>query len=396
MSWGRVLRAWHWLALCALLGCSGAATAPAPLAEIPSVINIPQDVSVDVSKISGNSDSAAIKLQTLTPQELLGIIRLGPETVEAVNEEILAGLLSPFTNIDIPVSPQVVNFEGSFLESDGAILTFKFDFSDFDFDGDGAKDGFTGCTCPVGCTVTSCPSQAPLSDLKRVGYRIWIKGELDTSFTPILAGFFDRLPVKDDPASPVDEENPGKGQFRVGSVEQGMDESGTEITESLLIGVIYDHKDPVEELNKSTQAFLVNDFVDSAGTVLRSNRSNSFVAQLAKTDPGGIGYLEKTVKSTFEAFVAAGFESPEDAREFQLYVGRFREDADFWSGSATLENPDQSLSLPTTCARISTATEVDPGICQDLAIDTTGEAFLRGALDSDVLFPADFPPTPPF
>ncbi|HEX5033181.1 MAG TPA: hypothetical protein VFW62_01760, partial [bacterium] len=219
---------------------------PAPLAEIPSVVSIPQDVSVDVSKISSEPAGPALKAQALTPQELLTIIQIGPDTVRVLNEEILAGLLSPFTEIEIPVSPQVRFFEGSFQESDGATLTFKFDFSDYDFDGDGALDGFTGCTCPVGCDLAVCPSQAPLGDLRRVGFRVWMHQEMEPGFVRMLAGFFDRLPVKDDPATPADEENPGKGQFRVGSIENSTLGSPEGLSvERFLIGVIYDHLDPV-------------------------------------------------------------------------------------------------------------------------------------------------------
>lgn len=59
------------------------------------------------------------------------------------------------------------------------------------------------------------------------------------------------------------------------------------------------------------------------------------------------------------------------------------------------------MSVPATCARISTGDGVLPDICLDLAIDTSNEDVTKGqtlppVMETDVLFPADFPESPTF
>ncbi|MDL1870983.1 hypothetical protein FBR05_02135 [Deltaproteobacteria bacterium PRO3] len=384
---------WGWLWAALLAGCSGSATVPAPLAEIPAVISIPNDLSIDVSE--ANSSPSGIRFVSgkalVGPGPLSNVIPIGPDLARTITEDVLQGLLSPFNTFEIPVSPQTRNFTGTLPASDTLPQVFKFDFSDYDFDGDGVNDGFTGCTCPVGCNLQVCPEEAPLEDLRRVGFRIWIQNDPAGNFEKIMAGFFERLPVKDDPLTPENEENPGKGRFRV-----NVFEASESALERLLIGVIYDHKDPDSPSNQSTQAFLWRDLTRDDGTILLSNQINTEIRQLGRNDPAGTAYLEKSVKSTFNGFEDAEFTGGEDSVVSERYIGRFRDDADFWSGSYLLDEETMDVEVPTTCARISTASEVPSEICeQDLLIDTSQEAFLRSTLLSDVLFPADFPLLPP-
>jgi hypothetical protein len=73
----------------------------------------------------------------------------------------------------------------------------KIDFRPFDFDGDGVVESCSGCTCPVGCApdLTSCPSEAPESDLRPLCFRIWHK---DRRFA---AGILDRVPTPENQES---------------------------------------------------------------------------------------------------------------------------------------------------------------------------------------------------
>ncbi|MFO1463077.1 MAG: hypothetical protein U1F66_04825 [bacterium] len=380
------------------MACSGSATNPAPLVEIPSVVNIPKDVAIDVSEVSTASSGPtqkflAEKIQT-AQFTLANIIPIGPDVARSLNEDVLSGLLTPFNAIDIPVSPQVRTFQGTFQDPDALPQTFKFDFSDYDFNGDGVDDGFTGCTCPVGCQLDACPKAAPLADLKPVGFRVWRQMAPDQPFVPMMAGFFTQLPLKDDPATPGNEENPGAGSFRINV----FDVPDVNLFERFLIGVVYNHRDPQNEHNLSTQVFLLNDFTQSDGTLLFSNRLDNSVVQLGKTTTTGENYLEKTVKSTFDGIETKAMGGDRDLISSQKYIGRFRDDQNFWSGSFFDKNPNTEVEtvLPTTCARITTASEVEQGICIDLGIDTSGEAFLPATTEADVLLPSDFPPLPPF
>src|SRR4029453_11802064 len=211
---------WLLLIFVAAAACSSPAPLPAPVAQISPVVKIPKDFFIDFSQASSSAGTAAnFKFSKKKSQagaaDLAQIIPIGPDLASTITDDVLLGLLSPFNTFNIPVSPRVTSFEGTFQEPDSFPTVFKFDFTDYDFDGDGAKDGFTGCTCPVGCQGDSCPREAPLEDLRRVGYRIWVQKSSVEPFQAIMAGFFDRLPVKDDPNTPLDEENPGVGQFRV-------------------------------------------------------------------------------------------------------------------------------------------------------------------------------------
>lgn len=390
------------VALFALSACLGAnpAVAPAPLVEIPSVFSVPKSVEVDVSLASAGKAlgiASGVKAGSLDG-EFSEAIAIGPDFA-AQNNDTLEGFLYPFTQFVIPVDVNTRTFFGTIEEERQA---FKFDFADYDFDGDGNLDGFTGCTCPVGCApeVSLCPKEAPVTDLRRVGFRVWIQREPEEPFQPVMAGFFNVLPEKDDAATPVNEENPGSGTFRIG-LDGGK--LSPETGERFVVGVIYNHSDPAGDLNKTTESFGLLELSATGAQIDSSQKVHVFVSQLEKNDPAGKSYLEKTVKTRFDTFVAAGVEAPEELTGMEAYTGRFRDDSDFWSGSFLhLENDVPSMPpIPATCARISTGDGVLPDICIDLAIDTSNEDVTKGqtlsvVTEADVSFPADFPNTPTF
>ncbi len=384
----------------ALSGCSSPnpAAPPAPPAEVPALLVFPESVAIDVSTAGASASSA---LSALGEEEgaFSDIIALGPSQARTVNDEILSGLLFPFAQFEIPVGPAVSKFAGEIVPDEPGVIPqlFRFDFADFDFNGDGETEGCTGCTCPLGCApdLTACPSEVAASDLKPVCFRIWIQRDPVEPFERVMSGVFNILPVKDDPETPdVDEENPGRGRFQAGVVNQGGDVGGVFGRERFLAGVVYDHRQPDHPRDKSTEAFLINDFVID-GEIVFSNNIHLQVAQLEKTDPAGKTYLENNVTSAEEQ-TGTGDSGIENSF-FQQYVGRFRDDADFWSGFVfTRDHGTVLRNLPPTCARISTGVGAPRDVCSDLDIDTTGEAFVDLAADADVVFPDDFPESPTF
>jgi len=399
------------LFICLLFGMKGCVGSPTPAAPAPP-IQIPELVSfatpeIDLSAIGGGtlSSSALLGLaQTGSLVDLSAVIQEGPETIRIVNDA-LDTFLSSFEVFEIPVSPQVKTFQGD-RQAPGALpQEFKFDFADYDFDGNGLTEGCTGCTCPVGCDLAACPSEAPFDQLKRVCFRIWVKDSPESPFERRMAGFFDILPLKDDPVTPGNEENHGKGQMRIGRTESGTTGFANctgDCTERMLFGVVYDHKNPTKPEDKSTEMFFLNDITKVGGVVLQDITIHDFVAQVGKIDPASTHYLEKTAKVNSQGHIPAGVIGPEEINSQLLYTGRFRDDADFWSGSLINTNPETPLiDLPTTCARISLGSEVPLEVCQDLGIDTSGEDVTKGQVisetkESDVLFPADFPELPTF
>ncbi|HEX5036073.1 MAG TPA: hypothetical protein VFX30_02840 [bacterium] len=362
-------------------GCASPANPPTPPAEIPSLVVFPPSVTIDVGAITSASSE---------PPALVGAggefsvaISIGGDAARTIQEDVLEGLLSPFSLFEIPVDPAVTTFSGTITGDGPDVLpeSFKFDFADFDFDGDGSKEGCTGCTCPTGCApaATQCPSQAPAADVKRVCFRIWIQRDPGFPFERVMAGFFDLLPIPDDPATPADEENPGKGRFRT-----GVDRGG----ERFLVGVDYDHRNLDRPGDKKTDAFLLTEVTDEDGNAFTTT-SHDLITEIDAA---------KTVQINFDASQSS--DKPSE-NAVQLYSGRFRDDADFWSGSVVDTSSEAPLNLPTTCARLSTGNGAPTADCDDLGIDasdldvTKGQA-IRKVEEADVVFPADFPALPAF
>jgi len=393
---GKVTRKIHLLlaslSLIALVACTSSAGPPAPVGEIPTELSFPSSVSIDLSSIGGESSApkSLVLLQSSGTGSLSDIISLGPVTI-SLADDLLETLLEPLQSLQIPVSPQVKTFQGPINIPNLAPQMLKVDFAPFDFDGDGIPEG-TGCTCPVGCTGTSCPTTALLSDLKPVAYRIWIQ-ESDGTFVRFMAGIFDILDVRDDRQTPQNEANPGKGRFRAGFVGQPI--SGTDQTEDLFFGVLYNHRFEADPLHKATELFVQDRRFNSVKSLVQSDDFHTQVEQ-EQVQPVGIpASLQKTAKLSFK-------ELPQKEGEpFDIeYLGRFLEEFDFWSGSFVITGQQDGAPLTKSganeCARISSGAEVARNNCLDLGIDVGGEEFVAPATSADTAFPADFPASPTF
>lgn len=378
-------------------GCSSPASPPGPPAEIPALVVFPASITIDVSSIASTSREAGPAALVGSGGEFSEIIASGGDMARILQEDVLEGFLFPFTQFDIPVGTAVSKFEGDIAPQGPDVLpqSFKFDFGDFDFDNDGSPEGCTGCTCPLGCApaLKTCPSEAAPADLRPVCFRIWIQRDPSLPFERVMAGVFDALPTPDDPETDQDEENPGKGRFHGGVVHSG-EVDGSVATDRFLVGVVYDHRVPGRPSDRSTEAFLINDFVQD-GVIQFSNNLHIDVTQTGRIDPAGKEYLQETVRSTERQTGIGDSGIPNDF--FQQYIGRFRDDADFWNGSVFAR--DQGIvtrNVTDVCARISTGNGSPPLNCVDLDIDTTGEAFLGTAEEADVIFSDDFPVLPTF
>jgi len=390
------------IAWCAM-GCAAinGAGPPAPLVEIPSAVSFPKSVDVGVGEVAPAGAGGAISfqlLQQIKPQ----VLPIGGEFYDAIvfgftsNDLINAavgGILGQLSLLDLPVNPVTRNFQ-----ADGVIAgtNIKIDFSDYDFDGDGANEGCTGCTCPTGCDSV-CPTQALFADLKPVCYRIWNDPAGAGNYVRIMAGLMNVLPTKDDPATPEDETNPGVGTFRV-SLEFQTAATPPQITS---YGSNYNHFNPARPLDLITQYFL--SFLSTTGANPTATVSFMQVQQTALDDVPNPNRLLKTIQESVNQLIR---DQPDANSTFQ-YLARFRTDFDFWSGTfqnflqfpgAAFAVPPQTPNFTDVCAQLTTAVGVNPGVCQDIGIDVTNVPFLDLLLPTDpqVNLPADFPATPTF
>lgn len=389
----------------AVFGCAAInpATAPAPLAEIPASLNFPSSIEVDTSEVSAGAPSsvAFMVYQQIKPQvlpvggEYFDAIVFGFTINDLINQAV-GGILAELTVLDIPLNPITTTFAATSIFS-GTDL--KIDFADYDFDGDGQLEGCTGCTCPTGCDSV-CPTQAPLEDLQKVCYRVWNDPQGNGEFVPLIAGFFDLLAIRDNPATPEDEENPGAGSFRVSLANQTFGPP-PQITS---YGADYNHRIQGKPLDLLSQYYF--SVADNTGSLdVEATVSNVKVQQTAlnQNDPSE-SQLLKTIQESVNQLIR---DDP-GANSTLQYVARYRTDFDFWSG--TFQNfllfPGAAFAPPPTgidnftnvCAQLSTAVGVDPKVCKDIGIDVSSIPFLELLLPTDprVNLPADFPAVPTF
>ncbi|HSA59039.1 MAG TPA: hypothetical protein VLJ37_05070 [bacterium] len=397
-TWRRI-RLWLVLFFAAVSGgCPSPGGPPAPPAEIPALVAFPKSVGIDVSRVAGESPSSALVADSAGKAQsgidnFSDLISLGPITFNSFSS-LLDDFLGPLSDLEIPVSPTVTTFEGPMTFAPGLVAAVKIDFADFDLDGDGASEGCTNCTCPTGCApaFSECPTEAPVSRLKPVCYRIWLRDVGQTEYVRFLAGRFDRYATRDDPETEGSEENAGEGRFRMG-VEPPPTPDG--MRNPLALGVLYDHRHDTDPLKKETEFFILDRRLDAGGAPVSSDEAHALVTQETPAVPAPEGTLRKTVKLDLRKTP-----DPEDGPGLVQYIGRFRDDLDFWGGTFNLQDiggvDPKTVSGEDVCARISTGEETADANCTDAGISVTGEGFLRAAAEADSSFPAGFPESPTF
>lgn len=405
MSWKDRMFRWSVPALVALLAaCSGVGTnpaaPPAPLAEIPSMLQYPPDLEVDLNVVRGE----AMKFELAAGGEFLEDIRFGPDLIDDING-LLESFLTTVSDLKIPVDPNRRTFEGIRMTESGE-LKVKVDFRPFDLNGDGHDDPeCTGCTCPLGCSpaLNSCPDSAPLTDLKSVCYRIWITPPADSGlsgpFLRFMAGRFDRLFIPDAPETPDNEQKIGKGEFFIGS-EAMPPKEGESTFGRNQFHARYDHDSPAAPLLKITELFNIMEFFDKSKTKIVSVRQHTLVAQEPLDGSGDPNRVRKTINLNLDDFIPlpllfnpdAGTIVPIDV----LYKARYREDLQFWSGTKLLNPDPDSLSFENACAFLQSGDPTARDNCFDAGIDVQPIPFLDKVEETDVLFPSDFPLLPTF
>lgn len=361
-------------------------TVPAPLAELPSFLTFPEDLEINLDKISSSEAASNIRLQTGVGADFTFFIQEGPDRVDESNQQ-LNNILAILQDLAIPLSPTILQVTEPDSDSSRVL---KIDFSDFDYDGNGSNEGCSGCTCPAGCNIESCPGEAPLDDIQPVCFRIWVDNFGTGEFIRLMAGFFDQLPVRDDPSTGQIETNSGSGQFRAQFID-----ASTEGVTTIAIGAIYDHREPVDPFGKFTALTLIEKLVSTPDKKLIfevKNRSLIDQGSLAGTTDDDEVLVNVKTDFRSESFDPSSFVPTIVSR----YIGEFRRDANFWMGTVLFESPTVNKSFNNQCAQISSGNGVLQGACLDLGIDVTGESFIAPAEISEVSLPADFPDSPPF
>jgi hypothetical protein len=343
-KWLKGLRCSILLLTLVWVGCPSPAAPPAPPAELPSALRLP-DPRINTDEIA-STVSAALSALVGPGGEFSDEIAFGPNRTQQDNFTF-GTLMAPLLETDIPVGETITTFVTTtdfFAGPETTIpLEVKMDFSDFDYDGNGVVEGCSGHTAALPICV-----------------RLWVGGER------FMQGVFDQFPTS---------ETPGAGRFRI-----ILPDVLTAFVTGTGFVFNYDHSD---ETHLTTETLnLAQDFVP---TLRRS----------VVTQEGVEGSAKKTVNfgDTFEL-------TPGTPTSIQ-YIGSFLQDEDFWSGS--FEATDDIIAgfapnltnVSNACAQISTGIGISQGTCVDLGIDTTGIDFIDFSQESDFEF-SDFPTTPTF
>jgi len=376
-------------ALLLQLGCAGTtgeggnfAVPPAPVAELPSVLQIPKDLSINVDKT--RSDAGPTMLAMLADPYLEeafakflaagacgnGFLEAGEQCDDANNlsgdgcsaaceiedfsEHLafsanlvffantrLAALLGPLSTILIPVDPALTRMESVIFIGTKPYIA-RLNFGDFDLDGIGGPESCSGHTAALPICV-----------------RVWVDdGVVERR---LFAARFDEFPLPT---------NPGAGSLR------GEDLTFGAVGSNVRIAANYDHLDPE---NKFTDSFFGGLIETPSLPPEVFLPIRAFVSQLGP-DPTALKTSNGSAQDPLATSYAKGF-------------GRWLENDDYWLGS--FESNDPPTQFTNQCVRISTGEGVDfDAFCGPLGLDLTGLAFLPFTTAADLIF-FDFPSAAP-
>lgn len=336
------------------LSCSGGATVPAPIAETPS-LQFPESVTIDVGTIQQGTPATLMGQAFLvTPGgPLSDEISFGGDIAD-FGQQLVDLSLQPLSQFQIPSSTSQLTFEANIRFDDpftpevlAQNVNIKIDFADYDFDNDGSDEGCSGSTAAL-----------------PICFRIWYDG------IQRMAGVFTQIPVPG---------NSGAGSFKV-----PIHGVGDSFGDTALIAVNYDHLNPFD---KNTEVF--EEVIPSGKTpeTALQDLSVHFVISQDGSDISGKKLLNLSGQGLNN--------SPTPFKEAR-YIGQWREDGDFWSGTTQVDPPQSSGNLTNQCAVIATGESANRQHCLDEGIDVAGISFVDFLQVSDVLPPIDFPLTPTF
>jgi hypothetical protein len=337
------------------------AAPPAPPAELPSFLIIPESVAIPVTTIGGSGgEIAALVMEgDNIGQFITSLARNAQQSFDLVD-----GLLAPLHQLMIPVGTNVNTFQDIlFVEED--LLEVKIDFADFDEDGNGVKEGCSGHTAAL-----------------PICFRIWLDGKRH------LEGVFDHFPT---------EENAGSGRFR-GVPEIDFFRKGGG---AFLLAVFYDHHDSAS--SKSTEIFVGFTEGPSGEPPIIPENDSEFERTI-HADISQIGPDESATKLVNASVDDQPASTDDTTKRRQL--GRWREGEDRFSGSTKGRLTDDPLEpvqdFSAACAVISSGLVINREKCLDSGIDVGVVGVDPGAIDfvdfltlSDVV-PFNFPESPTF
>jgi hypothetical protein len=190
---------------------------PSPPAEIPASLTFPPTIGIDLTKVaSPGSGALASELPALqvgdNVSDAIFTTTTGQSSRVVEVNRVMDDVFGTLHQITIPITRPVTKFTGYAPvtsqipdEETGQFPThlvrFDFNFEDFDENGDGSKDGFSGCTCPLRSVCSSgalCPKTIPTGTvLQPVGFRIWVTDTARDGAIPerFVSGFFTVLPT---------------------------------------------------------------------------------------------------------------------------------------------------------------------------------------------------------
>jgi hypothetical protein len=339
------------------------AAPPAPPAEVPAALRFPSDLSIDATTIGSPSSASNLAALVGSGGQFSDEISFAADFAPFV-ELFANSLLQPLPQIDIPVSTDTTTFAVTGLfsnpnkpEDPPLEYDIKIDFADFDFDGDGLTEGCSGNTAGL-----------------PICFRVWFSGEQQ------MAGLFTRFPTA---------LNQGAGQFRAIVHVPAEKTTGGSPAQDGYVGVLYDDSVPPA---KSTEIFLREVL---AGDAVNQKNPDAPDFHLKTTQEGPDETARKSLLVSAAGYSPAAFREVTGVPNDLQYVGQWREDNDFWSGSASTHNIDLQ-NFSDVCALISTGNPSNLLNCVDLNIDVADIPFLDFLTTDDVALPADFPKSPTF
>jgi hypothetical protein len=206
----------------------------------------------------------------------------------------------------------------------------------------------------------------------------------------------ERFPIRDDPETGVNEDNPGNGEFRfLFSLPNPLiGPTPGRFSVSNIKGV-YAHIDPADPFHKSTEFETFAEIVQSGVPVPATQTSNhNRVEQNGLEGAVSEDQVLKTIRLTRT--------TRNDAKEElqTKYIARYRDDGDDWSGTVNSTDPGFDFNFDSACADIPSGLVIDQGNCLAAGIDI-GEAglqFLGFTERDDAAFPGTiaFPEDPTF
>ncbi len=313
------------------------AAPPAPPAELPSALKIPEDLGINVDKVSATPSSQAAFVAS--GGAFSNVVAKVPALVTDINDS-LKKLLDPYHQLTIPVGTNIHNFQGLSVVTEGVTTIFiklKIDFSPFDTSEFGVQENCKGNTAELPLCV-----------------RIWADGQR------ALAGFCTAFPS---------DQNPGACQF------MGRNITETELfRKDQMVRITYDHHDAA--IGKSTELLAL--------LPVGGGFSNTMNLTQDGVDATALKTIVITTEDTINNLFTEG-------------TTRWKEDVDLWSGSLHHTPPDAELpTLTNQCVDLLTGDGADRDKCLNAGIDVGNIPFAPLPGDTDVFFPKDFPTTPTF